>query len=177
MNKLKKYLTGKGPGWLRLPSGLTTKRKKCKLIIIIHYKLWNQQAMLLGRPFTYGPHEVNLNTILKITGVWKMLDLNGQNYESEIGSSKFAVVDVWSDWWVSCKVWHTQFESLVKENEDQISYFSVNAGQNRGLMTTLKIRGIPAFLFYKNGLLSSTLVGTDLTRDELFKRIHELPLG
>ena len=106
-----------------------------------------------------------------------MITLNGQNYESEIGGSKFAVVDVWGDWWASCRVWQAQFESLAKENEDQVSFFTVNAAHNRGLMKTLEIRGVPTFLFYKNGLLSSTLVGIKLTRDELIKRIRELPLG
>ena len=105
-----------------------------------------------------------------------MITLNGQNYESEIGGSKFAVVDVWGGWWASCRVWHAQFESLAKENEDQVSFFTVNAGQNRGLMKTLEIKGVPSFLFYQEGRLSSTLVGSKLTRDELVKRIRELPL-
>lgn len=63
----------------------------------------------------------------------------------------------------------------MKENEgDQLSCFSVNAGHNRGLLKTLDIKGVPTFLFYQDGQLVSSLVGAELTRDELVKRIRDL---
>jgi len=68
----------------------------------------------------------------------------------------------------------SQFEALEKEYEFKVNFCSVSAGQNKDLLKSLNISGLPTFLFYKNGELSGTLVGNNLDREELWKRTEEL---
>ena len=68
----------------------------------------------------------------------------------------------------------SQFEALEKEYEFKVNFCSLSAAQNKELLKSLNISGLPTFLFYKNGKLSSILVGNDLDKEELWKRTAEL---
>lgn len=68
----------------------------------------------------------------------------------------------------------SQFEILEKEHSSEVNFCSVSAAQNKELLSSLNISGLPTFLFYKDGKLFTTLAGRGLNKDELWKRTEEL---
>ena len=81
-----------------------------------------------------------------------------------ISTNRVVVIDIYADWCGPCKAIAPQFAemarkysrpgvcALVKENVDQ------KLSQN--------IRGVPTFLFFKEGQYVDSITGADLTGDE-----------
>ncbi|MCD6492210.1 MAG: thioredoxin family protein [Archaeoglobaceae archaeon] len=69
------------------------------------------------------------------------------------------IVDVWAEWCVPCKMMSPIFEELAKEYL-KIVFAELDADKNMRIVEKYKIRGIPAYLFFKRGELVDMLVGT-----------------
>ncbi|MCF8128710.1 MAG: thioredoxin family protein [Deltaproteobacteria bacterium] len=68
-----------------------------------------------------------------------------------------------------------QVETLAKEAYDgKVNFYGVNAAADRALLNTLNIRGVPSFLFYKNGRLYDTLSGNHLKKDQVREKTDEM---
>ncbi len=104
-----------------------------------------------------------------------MLEVNKENYEEEIFQSKgFAMVDVWGPKCQPCLALMPAVEELEKEYSGKLKVAKLNAAQNRLLCAKLRLMGLPAFLFYKDGAEVNRLAGQELSRDDLVKAIEEL---
>jgi thioredoxin-like negative regulator of GroEL len=55
-----------------------------------------------------------------------------------------------------------------------VNFFILDAGANRGFIGTLNIKGVPTFLFYKNGKLFDTLTGSHLKKDQIREKTGAL---
>ncbi len=50
----------------------------------------------------------------------------------------------------------------------------VNAAADRALLDALDIRGVPSFLFYKDGQLHGTLAGKQIKREHVREKTDEM---
>jgi len=68
-----------------------------------------------------------------------------------------------------------QVETLAKEEyEGKVNFYIVNAAADRVLINSLNIRGVPSFLFYKNGQLYDKLSGNHLKKDQVRDKTDEM---
>ncbi|MFC1846070.1 thioredoxin family protein [Chloroflexota bacterium] len=100
------------------------------------------------------------------------IDLNRDNYESEVTKSKGVVmVDFWGPQCKPCLALMPAVDKLEKEYADQIIVAKVNAQENRMLCATLRVIGLPAYLFYKDGIEVNRLTGEQLSENDLEEAI------
>ena len=103
------------------------------------------------------------------------VDLNRDNYESEILQSKEPVmVDFWGPQCKPCLALMPAVERLEKEYTGRLKVGKVNATENRMLCARLRVMGLPAYLFYKGGVEVKRLAGEHLTESDLVAAIKEL---
>lgn len=100
------------------------------------------------------------------------LDLNRDNYETEVLQSIGPVmVDFWGPQCRPCLALMPIVDRLEKEYVGKIKVAKVNAAQNRMLCAKLRVMGLPAYLFYKEGVETNRLVGENITENDLIEAI------
>lgn len=62
-------------------------------------------------------------------------------------------------------------ERLEKEYVGKIKVAKVNAVENRMLCAKLRVAGLPAYLFYKDGVEINRLAGDHITESDLVEAI------
>jgi thioredoxin 1 len=65
-------------------------------------------------------------------------------------------------------------EKLEKEYADKLKVAKVNTSGNRMLCAKLKVMGLPAYLFYKNGIEVKRLAGETTTASDLAKAVKDI---
>ena len=103
------------------------------------------------------------------------VDLNRDNYESEVLQSKEPVmVDFWGPQCKPCLALMPAVDRLEKEYTGKLKVGKVNATENRMLCARLRVMGLPAYLFYKDGVEVKRLAGEHLTESDLVAAIKEV---
>ncbi len=92
------------------------------------------------------------------------------NFESEVlGSDKLTIVDLWAEWCGPCIAMNPIVEDLAREFDGRAVIGKLNVDDNPKVPTEYNVRGIPTFLFFKNGQLVDRLVGARLKPDFVAK--------
>ena len=100
------------------------------------------------------------------------VELNRDNYEVEVLQVKEPVmVDFWGPQCRPCLALMPTVEQLEKEYAGRLKVAKVNATENRMLCAKLRVLGLPAYLFYKDGIEINRLVGEHITEDDLAEAI------
>ena len=100
------------------------------------------------------------------------VDLNRDNYDNEVLQSKVPVmVDFWGPQCRPCLALMPAVERFEKEYDGKIKVAKVNAAENRMLCAKLRVLGLPAYLFYKDGLEIKRLAGEHITENDLVEAI------
>ena len=100
------------------------------------------------------------------------LDLNRDNYDAEVLESKEPVmVDFWGPQCRPCLALMPAVEQLEKEYTGKLKVTKVNATENRMLCARLRVLGLPAYLFYKDGVEINRLAGEQITETDLAEAI------
>ncbi len=100
------------------------------------------------------------------------LDLNRDNYDAEVLESKEPVmVDFWGPQCRPCLALMPAVEQLEKEYTGKLKVAKVNATENRMLCARLRVLGLPAYLFYKDGVEINRLAGEQITETDLAEAI------
>lgn len=68
------------------------------------------------------------------------------------------VVDFWADWCMPCKMMMPTFEKVSNEFPN-ITFVKVNIEENVELAKSLNVNSIPTIIIFRNGKVSSVLVG------------------
>jgi len=93
-----------------------------------------------------------------------MLVINADNHEAEILKSEQPVVmDLWGPKCAPCLALMPDVEALAKEYAGKIKFAKLNVLENRRLVITLKVMGVPTFLFYKGGEQKERITGDQVT--------------
>jgi len=103
------------------------------------------------------------------------IDVNRDTYETEVLQSELPImVDFWGPQCRPCLALMPAVDELEKEYEGTIKVAKVNATENRMLCAKLRVIGLPAYLFYKDGAEVQRLAGEQLTKADLNSAIREL---
>ncbi len=104
-----------------------------------------------------------------------MLVIDKDNFESEVVKSDVPViVDFWGPQCAPCLALMPEVEKLAEEYEGRIKIGKLNSAENRRFCMSLKIMGLPTFLFYKNGEMQSKLSGDEVTIESIKAEAEKL---
>lgn len=104
-----------------------------------------------------------------------MLAVNKENYESEVvGAEMPAVVDLWGPQCGPCLALMPSVEELAASYEGRIKFCKLNVAENRRLCATLRVMGVPTFLFYKGGEVVSRISGDEVTIESIKENAEKL---
>jgi thioredoxin 1 len=104
-----------------------------------------------------------------------MIELNRDNYEAEVVESKSPImVDFWGPECRPCLALMPAVERLEKEYAGKVRIGKVNAMENRMLCAKLRVLGLPAYLFYKDGVEINRLAGDNITESDLKEAIKTM---
>ncbi len=100
------------------------------------------------------------------------IELNRDNYEIEVSQSKESVmVDFWGPRCRPCLALMPTVERLEREYTGRLKVAKVNATENRMLCAKLRVLGLPAYLFYKDGIEINRLTGEQISESDLVEAI------
>ena len=88
------------------------------------------------------------------------IDINGENFESEVLKSPVPVLlDFWAAWCGPCKMVGPFIEQLAEEYADRIKVGKVNVDEETDLAGRHGVVSIPTMLVYKDGKIANQAIG------------------
>lgn len=97
-----------------------------------------------------------------------MLEIHAENFESEVlQSEQPVVVDLWGPKCAPCLALMPGVEALAEAFEGKIKFAKLNVMENRRLVATLKVMGVPTFLFYRQGEQRERIAGSEVTLEAI----------
>jgi len=103
------------------------------------------------------------------------IEVNADTFEKEVVQSELpVVVDFWGPRCVPCLGLLPHVEALGEKYGEKLKVAKVDTSKNRRLCISLKVLGLPTFLFYKNGKEVNRLGGDGLTIEEIEEAAKKL---
>jgi thioredoxin 1 len=97
-----------------------------------------------------------------------MLVINADNFEAEVMQSEQPfVMDLWGPKCGPCLALMPDVEALAEEYTGKIKFGKLNVMDNRRLAISLKVMGVPTFLFYKKGEQKERITGEHVTLEAI----------
>lgn len=104
-----------------------------------------------------------------------MVIINTENFEAEVTKSEQpVVVDLWGPKCGPCLALMPDVEVLAGEYEGKIKFCKLNVMENRRLAISLKVMGVPTFLFYKGGEQKERITGDQVTLQTVSEGVRRL---
>ena len=104
----------------------------------------------------------------------QIVNITEENFETEILKAGIpAVVDFTAEWCTFCKRMEPVFEQAAQDYEGRVRFGVVNVDEQKKLAITNKVAGIPALLFYKNGVLADRVSGA-LNTEQFQQKLNAL---
>ena len=89
------------------------------------------------------------------------LQTSDSNFENDvIGSNLPTLVDFWAEWCGPCKQIGPILEEISDEKKDLIHIYKINIDTNPEIPQKYGVRGIPTLMFFNDGKLVDTKVGS-----------------
>jgi thioredoxin 1 len=103
------------------------------------------------------------------------IEVNADTFEKEVIQSEVPVlVDFWGPQCAPCLALMPHVEGLAEKYGTKLKISKIDASKNRRLCLSLKVFGLPTFLFYKNGKEVERLTGGDLKMDDIETSIKKI---
>ena len=97
-----------------------------------------------------------------------MLVIHADNFESEVLQSELpVVVDLWGPKCAPGLALMPHVEALAEEYAGRIRFAKLNVMENRPLVVTLRVLGVPTFLFYRKGEQRERISGAAVTLEAI----------
>jgi thioredoxin 1 len=104
-----------------------------------------------------------------------MVEVNVDNFEAEVTQNSLpVVVDLWGPKCGPCLALMDNVTAMGDEFEGRVKFCKLNVMENRRLAITLKVMGVPTFLFYKAGELRERITGDEVTLEAIRSRAEKL---
>ncbi len=104
-----------------------------------------------------------------------MFVVDQDNYDAEVVQYKGAVmVDIWGPQCGPCLELLPQVEGMEDTYAGKVKFCKLNASENRKFCMSMKVMGLPTFLFYKDGENVSRLSGGEATVDNIKAELDKL---
>jgi len=94
------------------------------------------------------------------------------NETIESSGDRLLMFELYADWCAPCKKLSLILEEIVKKNRDKVTAFKINIDENRTLIDSLQMTGIPLVLFFKNKKKLHSIVGLH-PKDDYVKAIKQ----
>ena len=89
------------------------------------------------------------------------LKTSDSNFENDVINSNIpTIVDFWAEWCGPCKQVGPILEEISDEKKDQINVYKINIDENPEIPQKYGVRGIPTLMFFNDGKLIDTKVGS-----------------
>ncbi len=104
-----------------------------------------------------------------------MFEVNKENFEQEVVNGALpVVVDMWGPQCGPCLALMPQVEELAASYEGRVKFTKLNVAENRRLCATLRVMGVPTFLFYKSGEQIARISGDEVTIEAIKENAEKL---
>lgn len=80
---------------------------------------------------------------------------------------KPAIIDFYASWCGPCKKLSPIMEKLSKKYEGKVNFYKIDVDKSSDLANTLKIKGIPTLIFFKDSLSTSIIIEGFMSETEL----------
>lgn len=89
-----------------------------------------------------------------------VIDVNQENFSTVVSDASGVVLaDFWAPWCPPCRAMGPVMDELAKELENKLTVVKINVDENSELASKFNVRGIPKFIFFKDGKEISSLSG------------------
>ncbi len=103
-----------------------------------------------------------------------VIDISDQNFEDEVLRSTLPVmVDLWAPWCGPCRMIAPVVEKLAERYDQRFKFCRLNVDENPKTASKYRIMSIPTLMFFKDGKVVDTVIGT-VSEGALQPKIKEL---
>ena len=102
-------------------------------------------------------------------------DIDANTFYREVVQSETPVlVDFWGPRCGPCLALMPAIEGLADKYDGKLKLVKLDASQNKRFCLTMKVLGLPTYLFYKNGKEKERLTGENLTIADIEKSVKKI---
>jgi len=98
---------------------------------------------------------------------------DGNFSETVLHSASPVLVDFWAEWCMPCRRIAPTVEALAADFDGRAIVGKMNVDENPRTPAQYSIRGIPTLLVFKAGLVVDSVVGAQVTKDQLASLIEK----
>jgi len=104
------------------------------------------------------------------------VEINETNFETEVlKSNQPVLVDFWAEWCGPCKMIAPMLDEIALEHSGRVKVAKVNVDRNPSLAARYGVQSIPTLLYFANGELRGTTVGT-VAKKKILDNLQALTL-
>ncbi len=78
-------------------------------------------------------------------------EINGNDFAKEVKNPGLTVIKFGADWCQACNAMKPVIEEMAV-NVPEVNFLDMNADKNADFVTSLGVKALPTFVFYKNGV-------------------------